>query len=145
MRVDIINKLESSKAYYVKSNNEYICDYIVEANFFESEKAIALNTLSNKLDVILLPKYRDKSKNKLKKIGLYPQIGIGDSRFLKFTIDNFIKDFEVIFFGLNGLHHEAVLFLKNYLSLVSQKNNRTCVLIDYNPENSNIKVEPVLN
>ena len=94
------HKLDLGKSYYVTSNNEFICDSIINSNEVISKKYIIINALSKKSDVLLLPKYRDSHKKYLKKEGLSPNIGAVDLKFLKFVIDNEIERNEIIFFWI---------------------------------------------
>jgi len=121
-----------NQAYYVKSGNEFISDDIINNNNFELDKVVIINTLSHNLKPTLLPKYRNNNKKELKKLGIYPEIEVGKSEFLKFLIDKEIKGCQVLFFGLTGLHFEAVSFLKGYMPSISKEKKITCVLIDYN-------------
>ena len=106
-------------------------------------EVIIVNALSNNNEVILLPKYRDKNKRKLKKLGIDFKVEVGNPEFLQFTVDKLIENCRFLFFGLNGLHFEAVTFLEDYLQSVAKKENKTCFLIDYNSEylNTSIKIK----
>lgn len=141
---DETNKLDLNQSYYVKSNNEFISDHIMDNNYFDLNKVVIVNALSNNLKPLLLPKYRDSNKRELKKIGLYPEINVGKSKFLKFLIDREVKDCKVLFFGLTGLHFEAVSFLNEYMISISKEKNLTCILIDYDSKYSETTVNPLI-
>ena len=138
---NVTHNFELNKIYLVKSNNELISDYIIDNNNFELEEVIIINALSNNLKTILLPKYRNNNKKELKRKGLHPKIEVGSSEFLQFLIDKMIDDFQILIFGLNGLHFEAVSFLEEYMMSIAKEKNKICILIDYSSEYSNTTID----
>lgn len=131
-----LNSFCLNEAYYLKTNNEYICDEII-GNSVEYD-FVLINCLSEKRGSISLPRYKDDHILKLKKSGILPYYGIGDLQFLKYLIENETNGFNFIIFGLTGLSHDAVTFLKDYFISLKENSNKIFVLVDYDPSNDNL-------
>ncbi|NQX86598.1 MAG: hypothetical protein HRT67_11970 [Flavobacteriaceae bacterium] len=130
-----------NEAYHLKTNNEFICDEIIEKNI--NNEFLIVNSLSRKKETILLPRYKDDNIFKLKKSGILPHYGISDLQFLKFIIDNETTDFNFIVFGLAGLSYESVTFLKNYFLSLKKNSNKIFLLIDYDSSNDNFEIQQI--
>lgn len=130
-----------NEAYYLKTNNEFICDEIIEKNI--DNEFLIINSLSKKKETILLPRYKDDNTFKLEKSGILSYYGIGNLQFLKFIIDNETTDFNFIIFGLTGLSYEAVTFLKNYFLSLKKDSNKIFLLIDYDSSNDEFDIQQI--
>jgi hypothetical protein len=125
-----LNNFYLNEAYYIKTNNEFICDEIIEENIFSD--FLIVNSLSKKKEIILLPRYKNDNILKLKKNGILPHHDINSTQFLKYVIDNEFTNCNFIIFGLAGLSFEAVTFLKKYFFSLKKDSNKVFLLIDYN-------------
>ncbi len=137
----ILNNFCLNEAYYIKTNNEFISDEIIEKNI--DNEFIIINSLSKKKETILLPRYKNDNILKLEKFGILSHHGIGNLQFLKYIIDNETADFNFVIFGLVGLSYEAVTFLKNYFFSLRKNSNKVFLIIDYNSLDNRSEVQQI--
>ena len=129
----------------VRSNNEFVVDQLIDRNIFKSDEIIVVNAMSNSFKPILLPKFKNRRNRELKKVGIDPYVSTSNLDFLKFVVDKIKTDYQIIVFGLAGLSHDSVTFLEEYLTVISSNENKTCVLLDCNPEYAQITIDSIGN